>query len=250
MLISKAWGANAHPFCEFCELQWRQRSKSPKGPTKQNPPKEPKLAATGQLAPGAQVTLSSENEVRLRRLLQNTGGLNASVPQVQESLTEGQRKQAGKRLKNIYDNLIAEGFSSSQIELALAALPVVLHLSSPYFGFCRIRVKWMEFRHLKLWCIFHSRYETEFRLTMSQVIEPTFRLKFVMFSVLLKMHVIACPTPDQIFLWSTMESWWIQWSVERLLLPLHAMVIVEYSSSNSFFRILSLWALFVLVEKF
>jgi ATP-dependent RNA helicase DHX29 len=73
----------------------------------------------------AQVNLSSENEVRLRRLLQNTGGLNQPAPVVQESLTEGQRKQAGKRLKNIYDNLVAEGFTSSQIEAALATLPLV-----------------------------------------------------------------------------------------------------------------------------
>lgn len=73
----------------------------------------------------AQVNLSSANEVRLRRLLQNTGGLNPPAPLVQESLTEGQRKQAGKRLKNIYDSLVAEGFTSNQIEAALATLPLV-----------------------------------------------------------------------------------------------------------------------------
>lgn len=111
------------------------KKQKPKGSNQAESTKGSKAGSNRAARGSAQVTLSSENEVRLRRLLQNTGGLNASVPQVQESLTEGQRKQAGKRLKNIYDNLIAEGFSSSQIELALAALPVVRNLNSPYFGF-------------------------------------------------------------------------------------------------------------------
>lgn len=73
----------------------------------------------------ARVNLSSENEVRLRRLLLNSGGVNQSTPQPEESLSEGQKKQAVKRLKNIYDHLVAEGFTSSQCETALSKLPLV-----------------------------------------------------------------------------------------------------------------------------
>lgn len=73
----------------------------------------------------ARVNLSSENEVRLRRLLLNSGSSNQPQQQAEESLTEGQKKQAVKRLKNIYDHLVAEGFSSSQCETALSKLPLV-----------------------------------------------------------------------------------------------------------------------------
>ncbi len=80
--------------------------------------------------------ISSENEVRLRRLLHNTkGGIvsssssssSSSAPAAVavEDLTETQKKQAGRRLRSLYDTLVAEGFSSLQIEQALAALPVV-----------------------------------------------------------------------------------------------------------------------------
>lgn len=72
----------------------------------------------------ARVNLSSENEVRLRRLLLNSGSSNQPKQQAEESLTEGQKKQAVKRLKNIYDHLVAEGFSSSQCETALSKLPL------------------------------------------------------------------------------------------------------------------------------
>ena len=81
----------------------------------------------------ARVNLSSENEVRLRRLLLNSGGANQSTPQAEESLTEGQKKQAVKRLKNIYDHLVAEGFTSSQCEIALSRLPLVHCLLSLIF---------------------------------------------------------------------------------------------------------------------
>ncbi len=77
--------------------------------------------------------ISSENEVRLRRLLHNTkGGIvsssssaPAAVAGQKEDLTETQKKQAGRRLRSLYDTLVAEGFSSLQIEQALAALPLV-----------------------------------------------------------------------------------------------------------------------------
>ncbi len=76
--------------------------------------------------------ISSENEVRLRRLLHNTkGGIvsssSSSAPAAVavEDLTETQKKQAGRRLRSLYDTLVAEGFSSLQIEQALAALPLV-----------------------------------------------------------------------------------------------------------------------------
>ncbi len=82
--------------------------------------------------------ISSENEVRLRRLLHNTkGGIvsssssssSSSAPAAgagqKEDLTETQKKQAGRRLRSLYDTLVAEGFSSLQIEQALAALPLV-----------------------------------------------------------------------------------------------------------------------------
>jgi ATP-dependent RNA helicase DHX29 len=82
-----------------------------------------------------QVKISSENEVRLRRLLHNTkGGIDSSsssssapaaVAGQKEDLTETQKKQAGRRLRSLYDTLVAEGFSSLQIEQALAALPLV-----------------------------------------------------------------------------------------------------------------------------
>jgi ATP-dependent RNA helicase DHX29 len=83
-----------------------------------------------------QVKISSENEVRLRRLLHNTkGGIvssasssssaPAAVAGQKEDLTETQKKQAGRRLRSLYDILVAEGFSSLQIEQALAALPLV-----------------------------------------------------------------------------------------------------------------------------
>jgi ATP-dependent RNA helicase DHX29 len=79
-----------------------------------------------------QVKISSENEVRLRRLLHNTkGGIvsssSSSAPAAVavEDLTETQKKQAGRRLRSLYDTLVAEGFSSLQIEQALAALPLV-----------------------------------------------------------------------------------------------------------------------------
>jgi ATP-dependent RNA helicase DHX29 len=85
-----------------------------------------------------QVKISSENEVRLRRLLHNTkGGIvsssssssSSSAPAAgagqKEDLTETQKKQAGRRLRSLYDTLVAEGFSSLQIEQALAALPLV-----------------------------------------------------------------------------------------------------------------------------
>ncbi len=79
--------------------------------------------------------ISSENEVRLRRLLHNTKGAivssssSSSAPAAfagqKEDLTETQKKQAGRRLRSLYDTLVAEGFSSLQIEQALAALPLV-----------------------------------------------------------------------------------------------------------------------------
>jgi hypothetical protein len=77
----------------------------------------------------AQVQISSENERKLRQLLQNTGKLSIGLPpggkQPQEELSVGQKKSAGRRLRSIYDTLLAEGFSSSQIEQALAALSIV-----------------------------------------------------------------------------------------------------------------------------
>lgn len=84
-------------------------------------------AATGNQGASrgaARVNLSSENELRLRRLLLNSGGANQSAPQAEEALTDGQKKQAVKRLKNIYDHLVAEGFTSSQCETALSKLPL------------------------------------------------------------------------------------------------------------------------------
>uniref|UniRef100_A0A7I4CTE9 RNA helicase n=1 Tax=Physcomitrium patens TaxID=3218 RepID=A0A7I4CTE9_PHYPA len=86
-----------------------------------------KVAAAGNQGASrgaARVNLSSENEVRLRRLLLNSGGGSQSTPQAEESLTEGQRRQAVKRLKNIYDHLVAEGFTASQCETALSKLPL------------------------------------------------------------------------------------------------------------------------------
>lgn len=77
----------------------------------------------------AQVQLSAENEHRLRRLLQNnSSGNKAGTPNTaghhqQEALSDLQKKQAAKRLRNIYDKLATEGFSTSQIELGLSALP-------------------------------------------------------------------------------------------------------------------------------
>ncbi|CAM6089460.1 unnamed protein product [Calypogeia fissa] len=72
----------------------------------------------------AQVQISSENERKLRQLLQNTGNLSSGVAKQQEELSVGQKKSAGRRLRNIYDTLLSEGFSSSQIEQALAALSI------------------------------------------------------------------------------------------------------------------------------
>eukprot|EP00249_Psilotum_nudum_P011376 c23135_g1_i1 orf=250-4686(-) len=72
----------------------------------------------------AQVHLSSESERRMRRLLQNTGRMHSAPENMREDLTELEKKQAAKRLRNIYDTLAREGFSSSQIESALQALPV------------------------------------------------------------------------------------------------------------------------------
>ncbi|CAM6062960.1 unnamed protein product [Sphagnum tenellum] len=93
-------------------------------------------AAAAAAAGAPQVKISSENEVRLRRLLHNTkGGIvsssssssssaPAAVAGQKEDLTETQKKQAGRRLRSLYDTLVAEGFSSLQIEQALAALPL------------------------------------------------------------------------------------------------------------------------------
>ncbi|CAM6038869.1 unnamed protein product [Sphagnum compactum] len=90
--------------------------------------------AAAAAAGAPQVKISSENEVRLRRLLHNTkGGIvsssssssaPAAVAGQKEDLTEAQKKQAGRRLRSLYDTLVAEGFSSLQIEQALAALPL------------------------------------------------------------------------------------------------------------------------------
>lgn len=75
----------------------------------------------------AQVQISSENERKLRQLLANTGAgqFPAAPAKQQEELSEGQKRQAQRRLRKIYDILLSEGFSASQIEMALAALPVV-----------------------------------------------------------------------------------------------------------------------------
>lgn len=84
--------------------------------------------ATTKASKGAaQVHISSENERKLRQLLANTGGnqFPAAPSKQHEELSEGQKRQAGKRLRNIYDTLVSEGFSASQIEMGLGALPVV-----------------------------------------------------------------------------------------------------------------------------
>eukprot|EP00250_Pteridium_aquilinum_P004082 c14319_g1_i2 orf=171-4673(+) len=83
----------------------------------------------------AHVQLSAENEHRLRRLLHNINSLNPSsrgsgggaskmgmAPQ-KEPLSELQKQQAAKRLRNIYEKLASEGFSTAHIELGLSALP-------------------------------------------------------------------------------------------------------------------------------
>ncbi|KAI5058462.1 hypothetical protein GOP47_0026632 [Adiantum capillus-veneris] len=73
----------------------------------------------------AQVQLSAENQHRLRRLLQNTNNLNASSS-ARESIALKEpleKQQAAKRLRNIYEKLVSEGFSTSQIELGLSSLP-------------------------------------------------------------------------------------------------------------------------------
>ncbi|OAE31756.1 hypothetical protein AXG93_4874s1190 [Marchantia polymorpha subsp. ruderalis] len=83
--------------------------------------------ATTKASKGAaQVHISSENERKLRQLLANTGGnqFPAAPSKQHEELSEGQKRQAGKRLRNIYDTLVSEGFSASQIEMGLGALPV------------------------------------------------------------------------------------------------------------------------------
>ncbi|KAL2644845.1 hypothetical protein R1flu_012432 [Riccia fluitans] len=74
----------------------------------------------------AQVQISSENERKLRQLLANTGGKQfpAASSKPQEEFSEGQRREAQRRLRKIYDILLSEGFSPSQIEMALAAVPV------------------------------------------------------------------------------------------------------------------------------
>eukprot|EP01018_Ginkgo_biloba_P026980 Gb_05411 [translate_table: standard] len=69
-----------------------------------------------------QVQLSAQNEQKLRRLLQNNTSARASVPSSSggnETMSEAQR---AKRLRNIYDKLACEGFTSDQIERALSAL--------------------------------------------------------------------------------------------------------------------------------
>jgi hypothetical protein len=107
-------------------------------------------AATGNQGASrgaARVNLSSENELRLRRLLLNSGGANQSAPQAEEALTDGQKKQAVKRLKNIYDHLVAEGFTSSQCETALSKLPLVRYtalLNSNFLKIVMVYITWMN----------------------------------------------------------------------------------------------------------
>ncbi|KAL3698119.1 hypothetical protein R1sor_012195 [Riccia sorocarpa] len=74
----------------------------------------------------AQVQISQENERKLRQLLANTGGnqFPAAAAKPHEEFSEGQRREAQRRLRKIYDILLSEGFSASQIEMALAAVPI------------------------------------------------------------------------------------------------------------------------------
>ena len=84
----------------------------------------------------AKVTISAENEQRLRRLLlHNNVAVSRSTPttdddnhQKQEALSDSQKKQASRRLRGIYDNLASEGFTNSQIELALSTVSLVFSI--------------------------------------------------------------------------------------------------------------------------
>ena len=91
-------------------------------------------------AAAAKVTISAENEQRLRRLLlQNNVAVSRSTDddnqqQTQEALSDSQKKQASRRLRSIYDNLASEGFTNSQIELALSAVALVFSFVFLFFG--------------------------------------------------------------------------------------------------------------------
>lgn len=84
--------------------------------------------AGGKSAP--KLTISAENERRLRRLLMNT------ERPVSTAATDGggsiSREQKARKLRAIYDKLSLEGFSSEQIERALSALAVRSSSFSPF----------------------------------------------------------------------------------------------------------------------
>lgn len=87
-------------------------------------PKPSAPSSSSSAAP--RLEISSENERRLRQLLLNSSTASAPSPAPLDAPTarSESREQKGRRLRGVYDKLALEGFSSSQIEQALSAIPV------------------------------------------------------------------------------------------------------------------------------
>ncbi|VAH47845.1 unnamed protein product [Triticum turgidum subsp. durum] len=86
-------------------------------------PKPSAPSSSSSAAP--RLEISSENERRLRQLLLNSSAASAPSPAPLDAPTARpeSREQKGRRLRGVYDKLALEGFSSSQIEQALSAIP-------------------------------------------------------------------------------------------------------------------------------
>ncbi|KAM3367504.1 hypothetical protein ACQJBY_016223 [Aegilops geniculata] len=86
-------------------------------------PKPSAPSSSSSAAP--RLEISSENERRLRQLLLNSSAASAPSPAPLDAPTarSESREQKGRRLRGVYDKLPLEGFSSSQIEQALSAIP-------------------------------------------------------------------------------------------------------------------------------
>ncbi|VAH32463.1 unnamed protein product [Triticum turgidum subsp. durum] len=82
-------------------------------------------APTSSSSAAPRLEISSENERRLRQLLLNssTAGAPSPAPLDAPGARAESREQKGRRLRGVYDKLALEGFSSSQIEQALSAIP-------------------------------------------------------------------------------------------------------------------------------
>lgn len=97
-----------------------------------------KVAAAGNQGASrgiARVNLLTENVVRLRRLLLNTRGSNQSTSQAEESLTEGQRRQAAKRLKIYTITLLLKDLPPPNVKLRFPSFPWYTHSLLPLVQF-------------------------------------------------------------------------------------------------------------------